>query len=221
MRTFGCSLALALFTLLLPGGCPTAGLIPTSEFDAVGRTDTGFNSTGAPTTTAGGSAIGGNATATGGGTASDDLTARFPACGDPLNAASWKAEVLRLVNRERSNRGLPTLSRSDTLENQAEQYACEMIQDDFFAHVNPVTGSTLAQRAGEFRYNYYVIGENLAAGQTSPEQVVLDWMNSPGHRANILDERFIEIGIAVRAGGTYGLYWVQEFGLPQNTGTKP
>lgn len=144
----------------------------------------------------------------------DDLTARFPGCQSPAEENAWRAQVLLLVNRERSSRGLPTLSENVTLRAEAEEYACELIQYDYFAHVNPITGSTLGDRALSAGYDYLVVGENLAAGQTTPEQAVTDWMNSPGHRANILDERFTEIGIAVRVGGDYGVYWVQEFGVP-------
>lgn len=144
----------------------------------------------------------------------DDLARRFPTCGDLSQADSWRAEILFLVNRERSQRGLVPLVRNPVLEDQATQYACEMIHDDFFAHENPASGSTLPDRADEFGYDYLVIGENLAAGQSSPQQTMQDWMNSPGHAANVLDVRFTEIGIGVRSGGEFGLYWVQEFGLP-------
>lgn len=143
------------------------------------------------------------------------LAREFPDCEDPARAADWEDEILRLVNLERGRNGLNTLSRNETLEDQASQYACEMITYDFFAHVNPVTASTLADRASEFKYKYHVIGENLAGGQLTPEQAFQDWMESPGHRANILDPRFTEIGIAVKAGGSYGFYWVQEFGQPR------
>ncbi len=149
--------------------------------------------------------------------ATDELAGRFPACGDLGQADSWRAEILFLVNRERSQRGLVPLVRNPVLEDQATQYACEMIQYDFFAHDNPVSGSSLPDRANEFNYNYLVIGENLAAGQTSPQQTMQDWMNSPGHAANVLDVRFTEIGIGVRSGGEFGLYWVQEFGLPSGS----
>jgi uncharacterized protein YkwD len=101
-----------------------------------------------------------------------------------------------------------------TLAEQATQYACEMIHYDFFDHVNPVTRSTLAVRANQFDYSYLVIGENLAAGQRTPEHAMNDWMDSPGHRQNILDPRFVELGVGVRFGGEFGTYWVQEFGLP-------
>lgn len=149
--------------------------------------------------------------------AADDLALRFPTCGDPAQADSWRSEILFLLNRERSQRGLTTLVRNPVLEDQATQYACEMIEYDFFAHENPASGSTLPDRAGEFGYDYLVIGENLAAGQGSPQQVMQDWMNSPGHAANLFDVRFTEIGIGVRSGGDFGLYWVQEFGLPRTS----
>lgn len=143
-------------------------------------------------------------------------------CDAPTDSESLAAEVLRLVNSERSSRGLTTLAIDDTLRLQAAKYACEMINDDFFAHVNPVTGSTLEDRAKEFGYEYSIIGENLAAGQTSAIQVVQDWMNSEGHRANILRPEFTEIGIAVRLGGDFGIYWVQEFGRPSaEVGPQP
>lgn len=145
---------------------------------------------------------------------SDDLTDRFPGCQSPAEEDTWRAQILILVNRERTARGLPTLIENATLREQAEEYACELIYYDYFAHENPVTGSTLGDRALDFGYDYLVVGENLAAGQTTPERAMVDWMNSPGHRANILDERFTEIGIAVRIGGDYGIYWVQEFGRP-------
>ena len=89
-----------------------------------------------------------------------------------------------------------------------------MIYYDFFAHENPFTRTELRDRAEEFGYEFQVIGENLAAGQATPAQAMNDWMNSPGHRANILNADFTELGVGIRTGGTYGTYWVQEFGLP-------
>lgn len=194
--------ALALLLSTLVGGCPNSDLI-----DVGGGTGL----------TSSNPAAGGQRDATAGQSTtsfSDALTTAFPECTEPVQAAEWRAEILRLVNRERSSRGLTPLVRNSTLERQAMQYACEMIQFDYFDHVNPITGSTLGQRATQFGYDFRVVGENLAAGQGSPEQAFTDWMASPGHRANILDPRFTEIGIGVRTGGDYGVYWVQEFGLP-------
>jgi len=142
------------------------------------------------------------------------LAEQFPGCQDFDQAEAYRKALMRLVNGARVQAGLEPVVRNETLERQATQYACEMITYGFFAHVNPVTGSTLGQRAREFGYPFQVIGENLAAGQQTPEQAFSDWMQSPGHRANILDPRFVELGIGIRSGGHYGMYWVLEFGLP-------
>lgn len=148
----------------------------------------------------------------------DDFTARlaaeFPSCDEPAAVDAWRSRILELVNQERVRNGLGTVVRNQTLEDQATQYACEMISFDFFAHVNPVTQSTLSVRAEQFGYDFRVVGENLAAGQRTPEEAFADWMASPSHRQNILDGRFTELGVGVRTGGEFGVYWVQEFGLP-------
>lgn len=146
--------------------------------------------------------------------ASDVLGERFPTCQIALNAETWRAEILLLVNQERTRRGLGRVVRNAALEAQATQYACEMIHYGFFDHVNPVTGTTLSDRASDFGFDFLVIGENLAAGQRSPSNAMSDWMGSPGHAANILNPEFTEVGIGVRLGGEFGVYWVQEFGRP-------
>ncbi len=148
----------------------------------------------------------------------DDLTVEFPGCEDPVEGQLWKDEVLQLVNRERAARGVAPVVWNDTLAAQAAEYACELIFYDFFDHVNPVNGSTLATRTADFGYPYWIVGENLAAGQRTPTEVVADWMNSPCHRQNVLNPAFTELGVGVRAGGDYGLYWVQEFGRPIELG---
>ncbi|MFH1746636.1 MAG: CAP domain-containing protein [Planctomycetota bacterium] len=192
---------LLLLVIFLPAGCPVSSPGTTSDpLDSGGTTVAGDGS----------GDIGGDT-----GHTADDLEVQFPGCTEPEDGYSWRAEVLSLVNRERSQRGLATLVLNDTLTDQADQYACEMIYYGFFDHVNPITGTELPDRAAEFGYEYYTIGENLAAGQRSPIEAMQSWMNSTGHRDNILSPIFTEIGIGVRAGGTYGYYWVQEFGLPQ------
>jgi uncharacterized protein YkwD len=147
-------------------------------------------------------------------TAPDALTILFPGCVDPAVGTSWKSEVLRLVNQERAARGVDAVVWNDTLAEQASQYACELIAYDFFDHVNPVTGSTLGERARDFGYEYWIVGENLAAGQRSPVEAMADWMSSPCHRENVLNPAFVELGVGLRYGGDYGYYWVQEFGRP-------
>ncbi len=228
---------LAVLGVLLLGGCPTG---VSDDLQRGPTTASGSGSgTGATGGSSGGQTVGpsnpdsadsnspGSATTSGTGattvaggtsvstqTLSDALTTRFPACQEPREAAFWRSEVLRLVNDERRRSGLQALAKNDTLEAQAVQYACELIQYDFFDHVNPQTGSHLRDRTAEFGYDYWVIGENLAAGQRSPVEVVQAWVDSPCHRENIMNPAFTELGIGVRVGGDYGYYWVQEFGRP-------
>jgi len=159
--------------------------------------------------------------ATAGATFEAQLNQAFPDCEEVANAARMRLEIMNLVHPARTAECLLPVRHNQILEEQASQYACEMIAHDFFAHENPVTGSTLADRAREFGYRYLVIGENLAAGQPTPRRAFDDWMASPGHRANILDERFTELGLGIRSGGSFGMYWVQEFGRPANQPYTP
>jgi uncharacterized protein YkwD len=202
------------FGLLVPVVCLTLGGCP-----LIGNTD--GSSTNGGTEPAGTSGAGNGDGTAAPPSSADTLTVVFPDCTEPDQASSWRAEILLLVNQERVANGLVTVTQNPTLEEQATYYACEMIHYDFFDHVNPATGTTLGERADQFGYDYLVIGENLAAGQTSPEAAMADWMASPGHRDNILDPRFTELGVGVRTGGEYGVYWVQEFGLPNSTRKSP
>ncbi len=136
-------------------------------------------------------------------------------CEVPSQAYEWQHEIVHLVNLERQARGLGPVRSNALLAWIADQYACEMIEYDFFAHVNPYTGEGPGGRASKVGYAYSTLGENLAAGQATPQEVMDDWMNSTeGHRENILHSAWEEIGVGVRLGGTYGIYWVQEFGKP-------
>lgn len=188
---------------------PTSNDASTSSGDS--GSDAGATSTGgaaeSPPVDPGGIVLPGSAV-------SDALSIDFPGCAAPADAAFWKAEVLRLVNQERLARGAGPVTWSDALADSADQYACELIFFRFFDHENPVTGEDLAARADAAGYDYWIVGENLAAGQQSPAQVFADWMNSPCHRENIVNPAFTELGVGVRVGGQYGTYWVQEFGRP-------
>jgi len=136
-------------------------------------------------------------------------------CEKPSNADALTARVLDLVNIERQSRGLHPLTLNPILSEMADDYCCEMIECGFFSHQNPDEERGPGQRAINHGYVFLAIGENLACGQALPDQVVADWMSSTeGHRENILAHQWREIGIAVRTGGEYGVYWVQEFGNP-------
>jgi uncharacterized protein YkwD len=218
---------LIAFSVIWAGGCPLPtgaddtstppgriGFNPADNADPVGPPADSGDDAGAVDT--GGdlppAAVGGDSS--GPPPAPDELTVIFPGCEDPAEGAVWKDEVLQLVNAERAARGVAPVVWNDTLADQATQYACELIAYDFFDHVNPSTGSTLGTRTADFGYDFWIVGENLAAGQRTPAEVVADWMNSPCHRQNVINPAFTELGIGIRIGGDYGLYWVQEFGRP-------
>ncbi|MGK7889123.1 MAG: CAP domain-containing protein [Leptolyngbyaceae cyanobacterium] len=131
-------------------------------------------------------------------------------------------EVLALTNVERTNSGLSALTLNPLLNNSAQIQSEDLALNDFFAHTSP-TGVTLGDRLNTVGYQQYQLaGENIAAGQTTADQVVQEWMNSPGHRANILNPNFTEMGVgyyflAQDTGEVnYNRYWTQNFGTPMD-----
>ena len=125
--------------------------------------------------------------------------------------------VLDLTNDIRAKHGLQPLRLSEKLCEVAKWMADDMAQHSYFDHTDRLHRK-LAKRLEDFGYRYQLAGENIAAGQLAPEKVVDGWMNSPGHRANILRADFVEIGIGFSANGKgyYRDYWVQNFGVPAN-----
>ncbi len=135
----------------------------------------------------------------------------------PENADAVADKLIDLVNLARANvgQGLAPVRKNATLCRLAEEHAARMIERGFFSHIDPETGYGPGQRALQGGYLFLSVGENLAAGQTSPEAVMDDWMASTeGHRENILSVQWKEAGVAVRCGGEYGIVWVLEFGNP-------
>jgi uncharacterized protein YkwD len=132
-----------------------------------------------------------------------------------------KSAVIRSVNREREDAGLPPLSPNAALSDSAQLYAEDMLRRGFFSHTSPegeqpqerIKGAGFASvnsRTCECKGYYASFGENLAKGQQSVGTVVRDWMESPDHRKNILSPHFTDIGI-----GLAGYVWVQHFGSLQ------
>ncbi|TDL47332.1 hypothetical protein E2R60_30220 [Paenibacillus dendritiformis] len=121
------------------------------------------------------------------------------------NSSQFEQQVLDLVNQERSKTGLSSLSMSEELSNMAMVKAQDMYNNNYFDHNSPTHGSPFDMMK-EFGITYNSAGENIAKGQTTPTQVMNDWMNSPGHKANILNKSYTHIGIAY-----YNNTWVQEF----------
>ncbi len=152
-------------------------------------------------------------------TGSDDDSAgdAVARCTTPADAEILSNQLLQLINLERSERGIgPVVPDSaDVLKSVAADYACSMIQERFFSHEHPATKTTPAKRITSSGYRASAVGENLAAGQRSAGEVVKQWMNSESHRQNLLSPEWREAGVAVRAGGTYDIYWVIELAAPR------
>jgi len=140
-----------------------------------------------------------------------DLAPAAPAS-VPDGAAALRSTLVDAINQERSSHGLAPVAVNKTLNDMAAYHLSRMIEGNFFAHVDPYDNSNVGARAEKFDYPYLRIGENLAAGQASPEQVLADWLASAPHRAILLDGRFREIGVGVLDGGRLGRYWAVEFG---------
>jgi len=119
-------------------------------------------------------------------------------------------EVVRLTNAERAKEGLPALKTFDALDKAAAIRAPETVE--LFSHTRPdgTTCFTALDETGA-KQGAYTYGENIAAGNSTPAATVEQWMNSPGHRANILNKNYTHIGVGYAEGGQYGCYWVQMF----------
>jgi uncharacterized protein YkwD len=121
--------------------------------------------------------------------------------------------VVRLTNAERTTAGLAPLQPNDSLMSAAQSYAAVLAPGACFEHTCPPVTALRDRFANAGYTDWSQIGENIAAGNTTPESVVEAWMRSPGHRENILEPNYQEIGVGVLNGdGKYRIYWVQEFG---------
>ena len=120
---------------------------------------------------------------------------------------NYEKEVVRLVNAERTKRGLPELTYDWQLSRVARYKSQDMSDLGYFSHTSPTYGSPF-QMMKSFGISYRTAGENIAKGQATPAAVVNAWMNSQGHRANILSTSFTHIGVGYVADGRY---WTQMF----------
>jgi len=150
----------------------------------------------------------------------------------PLNAGGSDNKVVLLqskiiseTNLQRQENGnLPGLRENTKLDEAALAKANDLFKNQYFEHMSP-TGVDPGELVQSYGYDYIVAGENLILGNfLSEKEVVQDWMNSPGHRANILNNRYTEIGVAVVKGTYKGeSVWisVQEFGFPLSACNEP
>ncbi|MER6347654.1 sigma-70 family RNA polymerase sigma factor [Streptomyces sp. NPDC001595] len=123
------------------------------------------------------------------------------------------AQVVALVNEERAAGGCGPLTEDAQLNQAAQRHSEDMAARDFFDHTNP-DGADPGQRTTAAGYRWSTYGENIARGQQTPEAVMESWMNSPGHRANILNCSFKDIGVGIHE-GSGGPWWTQNFGAKQ------
>ena len=120
---------------------------------------------------------------------------------------SIEEQVVSLVNKERAKEGLAPLTIDWELARVAKYKSQDMHDKNYFSHTSPTYGSPFDMMK-KFGISYKSAGENIAKGQTTAEQVMQGWMNSPGHRANIMDAKYTHIGVGYVKEGNY---WTQMF----------
>lgn len=120
---------------------------------------------------------------------------------------SYESEVIRLVNEVRAENGLKPLTANWELSRVARYKSEDMSNNRYFSHTSPTYGTPF-QMIQAFGLSYRSAGENIAYGQRTPSAVVNAWMNSSGHRANILNSSYTQIGVGYCASGNY---WTQMF----------
>jgi uncharacterized YkwD family protein len=121
--------------------------------------------------------------------------------------SNFESDVVTLTNKERTQAGVPALQIDQQLSGVAREKSNDMQQKGYFSHTSPTYGSPFDMMR-DFGVTYKAAGENIAQGQTSPADVVNAWMNSEGHRANILNPNFTHIGVGY---DPEGQHWTQMF----------
>lgn len=119
-------------------------------------------------------------------------------------------QVITLVNKQRSAHGLSMLASNWELCRVARYKSQDMINKGYFGHTSPTYGSPFRMMES-FGIRFSAAGENIAYGQRTPQEVMNAWMNSPGHRANILSPTYNQIGVGVAKTSNGTFYWTQEF----------
>lgn len=143
---------------------------------------------------------------------------------EPVVSVGMVSEILKYTNKERTSQSLSSLSLNEKLNKVATRKVNDLFNKEYFEHISP-NGEGASDIASDIGYEYLIIGENLAMGVFHSGQVIVEaWMDSPGHRANILNNKYTEIGIAVRVDdykGVNTLMAVQIFAKPLALCGKP
>jgi uncharacterized protein YkwD len=127
-----------------------------------------------------------------------------------VSGGGSEGQVLAMVNSERAKAGCSALTTDSRLAGAARAHSSDMASRNYFSHDTP-EGTSVGTRVTGAGYQWSNVGENIAYGQPDAQSVMQAWMNSSGHRANILNCAFRNIGIGT-ANSSRGLYWTQEFG---------
>lgn len=130
-----------------------------------------------------------------------------------VDTKSTESKVMQLVNAERAKAGLQPLKANWQLSRVARYKSQDMINKGYFSHTSPTYGSPFKMMES-FGIKFSSAGENIAMGQRTPEEVMKSWMNSSGHRANILSPSYTEIGVGVAKDDQGRIYWTQMFIKP-------
>lgn len=130
-----------------------------------------------------------------------------------IDVKTQESEVVRLVNAERAKRGLQTLKENWELSRVARYKSQDMINRGYFSHTSPTYGSPFRMMES-FGLRYSAAGENIAKGQRTPQEVMNSWMNSPGHKNNILSATYTQIGVGLAKTKSGVSYWTQMFIKP-------
>ena len=166
----------------------------------------------------GGQAVGGATTEAG----QPAGTSPSPVAAQGVPGSSFAQRVFDLTNAARAQArscgtvayaAAPALTYNSLLERAAQDHAADMASKNYFNHTS-LDGRKFSQRITNAGYGWRTAGENIAAGQPTPEAVVQGWLQSPGHCANIMNPAFKDIGVGYSYGAasSYGHSWVQDFG---------
>ena len=123
---------------------------------------------------------------------------------------AFEMRVIELVNQERAKNNLKPLKADVALTKGARLKSEDMRDKGYFSHTSPTYGSPFAMMTS-LGIKWQAAGENIASGYRTPESVMQGWMNSPGHRANILSTKWSKMGTGFAQGGKSGYYWTQWF----------
>ncbi|MCK9330549.1 MAG: SafA/ExsA family spore coat assembly protein [Candidatus Cloacimonetes bacterium] len=126
------------------------------------------------------------------------------------NLRALETEVVRLVNAERSKAGQPALTENTELSNVARTKSEDFVNNNYFSHNSPTYGSPF-EMLESFGISFTAAAENIASGQRTASEVMNSWMNSSGHRANILSPTYNQIGVGIARDNNGSLYWTQMF----------